>query len=698
MRLTFLAAACLVGVLIGLQTDASALPVLLLSLAMLTGALLLYRNRIFPWPAILTGVLLLGLWRVAITEDTTGLLAIGRDGETVTVQGRIIDDPEATGQRVKFQLALDSLDQGDPQSPIDVHLLVYAEPPDALVSKRQPPYFSYGDSLRIHGQLEQPSPVADFDYPAYLARQGISGILHSREVELVTDSTGSRWKAWVFSLRRKLSRSVEDALPPPQSAVAQAMLLGQRSGLPDDLVQDFRETGTSHLLAISGLHVGVLALMAVGLSAWLLGRQRQLYLVLPLALVWLYALVSGEPASVVRAATMATIFVVALMVGRPRSILPALALTAAVMVAVNPAVLERVSFQFSFAAMGGIAMVLPYQAWVSRRAAAAVGTGTEWWRPWLGHTLAVAASALLISLAATLATWPLVAFNFQSIPLMGIFTTAMALPAMPFILVGSLATALTGLLHPTIGQFFGWVTWVPLVYLVSLVSKAPTVTVSGVWVGSGLMWAWYIVLAGLLLLTSSISFGGIRRLRGALRWLAWPSLPGGQTAPHPPTGAVAVAGLTVILALAGVALWAQLFTGTDGKLHVYFFDVGQGDSILIETPAGRQVLVDGGPDVDSATRRLTGPLSLGDRSLDMVVLTHADSDHTRGLLAVLDRYQVATVLVGFDDPDSALYTQWKTGLDRNGLSVTPVKAGYQILLEPDVTLEVLNPLASTQST
>lgn len=370
--------------------------------------------------------------------------------------------------------------------------------------------------MRLGGILEQPRPIANFDYPSYLADQGISGILWSREVTLISQGAGSRWRGWIFDLRRTLSKSIADSLGAPQSALAQALLLGQRGKLPDGLAADFRGTGTFHLLAISGLRVGILLAMSLGASAWLLSRPRQLYLVLPLAFMWLYALVSSGPPSVVRAAIMGTVFLAVLALGRPRSILPALALSVASMAAINPEVIRQVSFQLSFAAMAGMAVALPYQA----RIATAIAMRTGRQRPWITYTPTWVVSALIVALAAILATWPLVAFNFHRVPLFGIFVTMLALPALPFILLGTLATAVAGLVYSAIGQFFGWITWAPLSYLAGLVSGAPKPAVSGAWVGDGLVWAWYIVLVGLLLLTGGL--GRISRLPGCLDWLIRP--------------------------------------------------------------------------------------------------------------------------------------------------------------------------------
>ena len=98
-----------------------------------------------------------------------------------------------------------------------------------------------------------------------------------------------------------------------------------------------------------------------------------------------------------------------------------------------------------------------------------------------------------------------------------------------------------------------------------------------------------------------------------------------------------------------------------------------------------------GPDAESATRALAATLPRGDRSLDMVVLTHLDTDHSRGLLRVLDHYIVGSVLVGFEDAESSIYPQWRSQLEREGPTLIPVRTGHRIALEPSLSLEVLNP-------
>ena len=191
---------------------------------------------------------------------------------------------------------------------------------------------------------------------------------------------------------------------------------------------------------------------------------------------------------------MGTAYIAALALGRPRSVLPALALSAAAMTAFDPRALMQVSFQLSFAAMAGIAVSLPHLGMFSPAIDRRSAVLPDWIRPWAAQLLKGLAAALMVSAAATLATWPLVAFNFDRIPLLGIFVTVLVLPALPLVLIGSMVAAIAGFLHPAIGQFFGWMAWGPLSYLIELVSWAPGYTVSGSgsaipWCGPGI-WYW----------------------------------------------------------------------------------------------------------------------------------------------------------------------------------------------------------------
>ena len=692
MTLALLAAAWVAGLLMGRHYSADPLPVFLLALATIPLAILLRIYGRSPAIAVVSGLFLLGFWRLLVSGAPELPLAV-QEQQEVSLSGRIVSDPQPTARRIKFELAVESIDRGTGPIARKGKALVYANPPPGLVAKRSYPYFRYGDQLNLAGNLQQPQPIGDFDYPAYLASLEIQGVLWARHSELVAEGGGWSGFSQIYAVRRLLARSLESALPEPQSSLSRALLLGQRGQIPRDLADRFRSTGASHLLAISGLHVGVLLLLIMRGAEGVLGRQRQVYLLLPLLAIWFYVAVSGLPPSAIRAAIMGSVLLAALALGRPRSLLPALALAAALMTVWNPQVLTQVSFQLSFAAMTGIVVALPLQDQLREKIAATGILGSGWVSSILRHILDGTAAALLISLAATLATLPLVAFHLNSVPLFGIFVTLLALPSLPLLLVSSLLCAGAGLINPLLGQVFGWVAWLPTSYLLALVSAAPDTTISGSWMGKPLIWSWYLILASLVFVPQLA--GRLKRLgdqRISLQWWAKARGPGNWRPNwrHQDKALGIVAGI-LLLSSIGIILLVRWSDGADGLLHVHFFSVGQGDSTLIVTPSGRQVLVDGGPEAESATRALSGVLSPMDRSLDLVALTHLDADHSRALLQVLNRYRVADVLVGRRDEDAALYPQWRSTLERHHIRPVRIFAGYRINLDQDDSLEVLHP-------
>ena len=189
MKLALLVAAWLAGILIGLSLEAGILPVALLLLAALPAGLLLRLLGRSLWPVLLVVVLLAGLLRIEAWEVTASPLAV-QGKETVTLRGRIVNDPEATARRIKFVLSVAEINREGETTRPEAKALVYASPPPSLLSQRDDPYFRYGDTLLLEGELRQPQVFEDFNYPSYLSHQGISGILWVRNAELISQWEG----------------------------------------------------------------------------------------------------------------------------------------------------------------------------------------------------------------------------------------------------------------------------------------------------------------------------------------------------------------------------------------------------------------------------------------------------------------------------------------------------------------------------
>ena len=689
MTLVALVAAWIAGLVIGLEADVPISAIALFSLAALALGGILWHRGLAPWPALLILVTLMGLIRAELSEGE-GFLRPSDGLQTVVVRGAVASDPELSSPGVEFRLTVDAVDRGEGWEEDQGKMLVFARPTREMVRSREEPYFRYGDELELTGRLEEPPRLGDFDFGAYLAAQGIHSVMSfPQDIQQIGEGGGNPLLGRVYDIRREVAKGIDTALPEPQASLAQALLLGLRGRLSQDVKDDFRSTGTSHLLAISGLHVGILLALTLGASAWVLGRRRQVYLLLPLGAIWVYALLSGFSPPVERAAIMGSVYLLALAIGRPRSSLPALALAAGVMAGLSPGVLKQVSFQLSFTAVAGIALLSTAGSpWWDALSGAAPEQRGVWSRLIRALVMAVA-----VSVVATLATLPLITFYFHRIPTVGIPATVLALPALPLLLITSGAAAVVGMIHSGAGEVLGWVAWVPLEYLIRLVqlfAQVPGSTFSVPAFSGVLVWAYYGAFALLILIPQSTGALGslFRRLtKGRTRWVSVGKSAFGSI----PFPASVYIGSAAVLAILAALLWHQAIAGSDERLHVHFLDVGQGDAVLVVTPQGRQVLVDGGPDPIGAARAVGHRLSFWDRDLDLVDLTHPDEDHFRGLAEILDRYRVDVVLESGMDSQNPLYLEWRKAVETEGARRVTATQGQKIELGGSISLEVVNP-------
>ncbi len=252
-------------------------------------------------------------------------------------------------------------------------------------------------------------------------------------------------------MRASLAQTLARVLPEPQASLAQGILLGIRENIPQSVKNDFARTGTAHLLAISGLHLGIVAGIMLSFGTWLFGRRHYLYVWLAMTTIWLYALLTGMHPPVIRGAIMATLFLSAELMGRQRSAITALTFAAAIMVGMSPYILGDAAFQLSFLAMAGLVFLFPSFRSLGRRMIS----------KFIGEEGAIVTAAtfandsLSVTMAAIIAVWPVVAYYFGIISFAGPLATFLLLPALPIIILIGVASGVTGLIFLPIGQAIG---------------------------------------------------------------------------------------------------------------------------------------------------------------------------------------------------------------------------------------------------
>jgi competence protein ComEC len=434
-------------------------------------------------------------------------------------------------------------------------------------------------------------------------------------------------------IRGRAETALGKGMPPREAQLARGFVLGEDEGIDAATVEDFRRSGLSHLLAVSGQNVALLALLAIPVLA-ALGIPLRTRLVWVLGLIAVYVPLAGAGPSIQRAGVMGALSVVATLAGRRASRFFALAAAAVAMLTLEPGVAADVGWQLSFAAVLGILLLA-----APLREAIVARIGATGWRRAL-------ADGAAMTIAATLATAPLIAFHFEAISTTTLIANLLALPAVaPAMWLGMLAAAA--------GQVPGF----PVAALNAL--DAPLlayIAQVAAWCGRP-SWAYLhlrLGIAGLIASYAAIALGAVAALRlGRARRIATlRKQEADGPISHPMGGKSArrrgVFGALAILAAVGVALALRVPGGgavaePRSGLRVSVLDIGQGDAILLQPAGAPAMLVDGGPPGDGLAGKLR---AAGVERLGAAVVTHDQSDHAGGVRELLGTMPVGRLLYG----------------------------------------------------
>lgn len=632
------------------------------------GALGLYwRQPYGRWTAILVLAMLAGAVRYEVAQPTIDAAHVAFYNDrpnAVTLTGVVVDEPDIRDGYMNLRFRADSIQLDEQSPPLDVHGIV-------LVRAYRYPEWAYGDRLAVTGQLETPPIFDDFSYKDYLARSNIHSLMRRTHLDLLDRNQANPFWAAMFIFKRQASDTINRILSEPYASLLNGILLGIETGIPPDLDEQFNLTGTSHIIVISGSNIALLVMIFFYTGRRLINHRWALGVTIGVVIV--YTFLVGADAAVSRAAVMGVFFVIGVWVGRPGMPLNSLMAAVLVLTAFNPLMLWDVGFQLSFAATLGLIVLVPtLQTWSARL--------LDRWLPTSSANvvMVVLNELLMLTLAAQIATAPLILYYFGRLSVVSLLSNLLILPVQPAIMVFGAAATLAGILWTPLGWLVGWLVWLPLAWTVAMVELTARMPYASLELGGVPLW-----LLVLVYLAIAANLWATQRTiadRPTELFVPLPKLTSLSTK-------LWAGGIGVVFVLLAVAAWSM----PDGRLHVAFLDVGQGDAILITTPDGRQLLIDGGQSPRELTWRLGQEMPFWDRSLDMVLNTHPDFDHVGGLVAVVQRYEVGQVIAPDVAHWSNTFREWERQL--TAAQIVPVhgEAGMVFDLGGDVTATLLSP-------
>jgi competence protein ComEC len=509
-------------------------------------------------------LLALGGWIYMLNQPKLGntIYSAQQNGSSVQATGRVTDLPDKREKLTMVKINVNQFNsEGGPNYHTKETVLVYFSADCSL---------KYGDIVTFFGKPVTPPENEDFSYKEYLSGQEIFSLIYYPRIIQTQSQDQLDFYGLLLSFKTKSLGLLDQIFPSPESALAKGILLGDDNDIPADLQDSFRNSGTSHLIAISGFNVSIVAGLVILLFGKLLGKYRGT--MFSILVIIIYTVLVGSGPSVVRAAIMGIISMLGILIGRRSGGVNALFLTSGIMLFVNPFLLWSVSFQLSVAATLGLVLYAGFlQDWTISRF-------TRFFPENLASRIgSIISEYFLLTLAAQFTTFPLLLAHFHRMPWSTFISNPLALPAQPPLMISSGAALFLAWISPILGKFAGLISLPFYTYTIRVVE----------WSGS-LPWP------SIVWNQTNLTFAGFW-LFGLTFMAAVPSIKKGLQFVIRPA---------VLIGISGIAVYFLIHAAVDrpdGRLSITFNGGDSSEAILIRTPSGNQILLNGG----SSSNRLS---------------------------------------------------------------------------------------------
>lgn len=448
-------------------------------------------NKTFSRAGILTGALLfvfaLGIIRFNFVSLSKSILSqfsdieAGGRGVEVLLRGYVSDEPTYQNSKAQFIFKAKQLIAGKRVLEIDER---------TIVSTGAFPEYQYGDFLALSGALKFPENFNDFNYIDYLKKDGVSTIMSFPKIQAISPIELDRFEKIktgfykkIFAVKNKFQTAVGRSIAEPNASFINGILLGSRQGIPENLKEAFNKTGTSHILAVSGYNISVIADAILWGLIWFMRRRKAFWV--SVGLIFLFTIITGASASVARAAVMGLLFLFAFGYGRLSDARNSVVLAGAAMVYLNPMILVfDVGFQLSFLAVLGLIYVYPFLNSKTEKIPKVVGIK----------------EIVLMTLSAQFFVFPLLVYYFKNLSLVSVFANMLVLPFIPAAMFLGFLSGLVGMIFISLGQFVGFAAWAITAYQIKIIeffSSLPFASVSISINWFGLVIIYFVLILGL---------------------------------------------------------------------------------------------------------------------------------------------------------------------------------------------------------
>ncbi len=627
--------------------------------SMLTLAVVWWRPSISSLALhVLPIVLSFSLHSLGVTEKTFRDVEPETRNEIANVTGVLESLPQQSGNSTRIVLGSASLVRQDGETQNGRRLIAIVrkgayKPPDSLLN--------VGSSITLRAEIlpyPKPRNPGEFDYGRYLRLNDIDGIVAVRKgdsLSVLSSPSELSFSAAVVFLRVQLGNIFNGLHSLPVAGFLRGLILADRSDISPEIKESFINTGTFHVIAVSGLNVGIVAIIFLGVFG-LLRVPRNILPLITIAALTGYMVLTDSTPSVVRATVMAGVILFAQRLERKSDAINSIAVAALVLLLWNSNELMDVGFQLSFSAVLSIILLYPVLEKLIHR----IPERFEEIKA-IDYVLKLFA----VSLAAQLGTLPFTAYYFERISVISLVANVIVVPLIGIGLMVGFAT-ITFSFWPFLASIFAEVNELLVRVVFGFVEAASIVPYAYFdMTDAGVMFPVFFYLSLLLLVS--------------------------LTRPH-----LFKYVLVMALLVGNAFTFYHLVSEEKPALRITAIDVGQGDAILVEFPNRSSMLVDAGPrsfNYDAGERIVLPFLKRkGIRSLDYIVLSHPHSDHIGGVPTIVKNVNISKIADVNAEPQSNLHRELREVTREKGISPVWMKSGDRIEPDTSARVYVLHPL------
>lgn len=635
----------IVGILIG-QYIVDKTFIALFFMSIIIFSYILYKNYnwkgIFIFP-IFTAIGFLILL-VSISPSNKSIELLVQSGQKLEILAKVIDIDYTSTERQKIIVQTDTITA--PNLKINSKLKIQAIL-DLDVKVK------YNQIVKLSGELQcldfKRNP-GGFDEKLYMNTRKIDYKMFAK-----LDSSGeiiNNLNLYIYKIQEKINNVYNKLLPPKEASVLKAMLLGDKQNLDTSIKEIYRKAGISHILAISGLHISILS----GILLFLLNRfkfNKRLNTLIVITTLVLYCIFTGSSVSTVRAVIMIVIVLFGTIIYREADIYTSIGAAALILLIYQPLYLFDAGFQLSFGAVTGIIILSPILERI--------------------HYIPKKIKPYFMgSLAASIVTYPIVAFHFNTVSLIGIIINILVLPFVALLVGFGLLSGIVAIISVTAGKFLCGIVYFILVLYENICTIGGNISFSEIVTGEPNIILIFFYYSMILII--SFYYYSIKVKRVYLKKY------------------ILILG-TSFLILTCVIIFKPK------KLELVYLDVNQGDSIVIHTKDNKNMLIDGGGNI----RKEIGEANTGSQiiipylrykglnSLDCVFVTHPDADHILGIIELIDYIKIKQIVVSPNIQNNKLFISLKAKANKYYIPIIQMSKGDSIDFKNDLSIECIYP-------